>query len=172
MNAKLKKDADKVRAKMRAVAVPAVAAQHSAGAPALAVESTTRMPTQAVFKSKATEGTASAPRPPKRKVEEISGTQTGEEGSRPFKVTAHKGEEFQTEGALLEALATRWQGDASSTCPARVNFMGGYTVVLDPSVSSESRVEQLLNACKKETHIPIGCVRQATWPLLRPPHTN
>ncbi|EIW58235.1 uncharacterized protein TRAVEDRAFT_20305 [Trametes versicolor FP-101664 SS1] len=161
VNAKLKKDANKALAKMRAAAVPAVV-QHSASVPAFKLAVEPPKP-PIVVKSKATTGATSAPQPPKRKLEEVSGTQTGEEDSRPFKVTAHKGKEYQTGDALLDALAAQWQGPratrdaSSSTAQAHVNFMGGYTVVLDPSVSSETRVEQLTGACKASSkRIPIG----------------
>ncbi|KAL1944925.1 hypothetical protein VTO73DRAFT_2545 [Trametes versicolor] len=161
VNAKLKKDANKALAKMRAAAVPAVV-QHSASVPAFKLAVEPPKP-PIVVKSKATTGATSAPQPPKRKLEEVSGTQTGEEDSRPFKVTAHKGKEYQTGDALLDALAAQWQGPranrdaSSSTAQAHVNFMGGYTVVLDPSVSSETRVEQLTGACKASSKkIPIG----------------
>ncbi|KAI0358086.1 hypothetical protein OH77DRAFT_1518822 [Trametes cingulata] len=103
--------------------------------------------------------------PQKRKAD------TGPDAStsaHPAKITSasRKRIEYQTEEALFSALSAqldafekeRSSDAASSSSESYLNFFGGYTIVFDPDVYPDKRVELVICELKRRTTLPLGYV--------------
>ncbi|KAI0630851.1 hypothetical protein C8Q77DRAFT_230729 [Trametes polyzona] len=101
--------------------------------------------------------------PRKRKAEEDIEFVSVHESNRRAKDTDFGGVEYQTEDALVYALAAQWkqaasdQSSGSSSSPQPLSqFCGRYTVVRDPNVDAIARVERFVRAGRFERGLPIG----------------
>ncbi|KAI0642466.1 hypothetical protein C8Q79DRAFT_1013737 [Trametes meyenii] len=150
------KDREKSRRKKERAKLRLQSAQHTPALPGaeVATPSSSHAPTPPLQCDVDPNVFLSLPR--KRKADPDEAAATTPE--RPPKSAPRlKRTEFQTRGALFDALRAQLPRLTVQTPPvAYLNFYAGYTIVLDPIVDPEARVELLVSELKEQTVLPLG----------------